>query len=258
MTELTCRKCGFTGALDEFIKDKRAKLGRRNVCRSCERERLRKYQRENRDKVNESNRKSYYKYRDSRLTAYKEYAEKNKDKRSEQARERYLRNRDNILKTCAEYRKNHPEVQRAAKLRRRAREKALNCELETKELTELMERFGNRCVITGEEAEHLDHFIPVSTGHGGTIYENLVPVTASINTSKHGRNPFLWAEKYLTDDQKENFDKVVEYLAELNGLTVEEYRRFVFWCFENKRSADEITDENRDSLELWMRIKDAV
>lgn len=257
MNELTCRKCGYTGILDEFIKDKRAKLGVRRVCRGCERARLREYQANNRDKVNEANRKSYQKHRDSRLKSCKEYADSHKEKRSQQARERYVSNRDNILKRCADYRRSNPDVQRAAKLRRRARERSLDFGITTAEVRDLLDRFDNKCALTGKDAEHLDHFIPLSTGHGGTSYGNLIPLTAFKNVSKSNRNPFTWGENYVGGEYQENFNKVVEYLAEINGLTAEEYREFVFWCFENKRDADEITEENKDSLELWLRVRDA-
>lgn len=84
----------------------------------------------------------------------------------------------------------------------------------------------------------------------------MIPLSETLNRSKRDKNPFEWAET-LTDDQRARFDKVVEYLADLNGLTVTDYREFVFWCFENKRSIEEINDSNRDSLQLWKRIKDA-
>lgn len=83
----------------------------------------------------------------------------------------------------------------------------------------------------------------------------MILLSSNLNLSKGHRNPFEWAET-LSEEYQENFNKVVEYLAELNGLTVEEYREFVFWCFENKREVDEITEENKNSLELWLRVRE--
>jgi len=94
----------------------------------------------------------------------------------------------------------------------------------------------------------------MSTGHGGTYEGNLILLDQDLNLSKSTSNPFIWAET-LPSEQKEMFDKVVQYLAEINGLTIDEYREFVFWCFENPRGIEDITDENRDSLELWLRTK---
>lgn len=237
-----------------FIKDNRAANGHRNKCKSCERERLRKYQEDNREKVNASNRASYTRYREERLLANKNYSCANKEKRSEDAQKRYLVNRDYILKQCKEYRENNPDTLRASSLRRRARKKSLVSELTALDLKEILSRFDNKCMISLETAEHIDHFIPVSIGHGGTYYGNLIPLKATLNLSKNGRNPFLWAGT-LSQEQRENFSFVIEYLSELNGLTVEEYREFVFWCFENKREAEEINDGNRDSLTLWLAQK---
>lgn len=246
--------CGFEGDLTLFVKDNRAANGHRNKCKTCERERLRKFQIENRGKVNAANRASYEKHREKRLKSNKLYDEANKQKRSEDARKRYSVNREYILKQCKEYRENNPDVARAGWMRRRTREKSLPTELKTSELTEIISKFGNKCAISGNPAEHLDHFIPVSTGHGGTVYGNLIPLTAFLNLSKNGRNPFIWAET-LNQIEKENFNLVIIYLSEINGLTVEEYREFVFWCFKNKRNFENIQDSNKDSISLWISSK---
>lgn len=99
------------------------------------------------------------------------------------------------------------------------------------EIRIIVSHFDNRCSICGGGYEHLDHFIPVSSGHGGTIKENMVPMCARCNTSKNGRNPFEWA-KTLTQKDRERFDSLVEYLTELNGIAaVEDYEAHVYQCF---------------------------
>ena len=229
---LTCNKCGFRGSLDLFIKDKRAANGHRNKCKECERARIRKYQEDNRDKVNEANRKSYQKHREKRLEKYAEYAEENKEVRSIQASKRYLKNKEEYLIKCAEYRRNNPQVAKRAKARRRSREASLPHTLTSEEFVEIINKFSGGCAICEGGYEHLDHFIPLRTGHGGTIKGNVVPMCAACNLSKSGRNPFIWA-KQLSEKERERFDGLVRYLSDINGIAaVEDYEAHVNNCFK--------------------------
>ncbi|MED1350592.1 hypothetical protein P4U51_30005, partial [Bacillus paranthracis] len=84
---------------------------------------------------------------------------------------------------------------------------------------------------------HLDHFIPLAWGHGGTIIENMIPLRGDLNISKNDRNPFEWIKR---EDIREIVDmakwhETIEYLAKLNGMTTKEYEEYVYWCEENKR-----------------------
>jgi hypothetical protein len=110
--------------------------------------------------------------------------------------------------------------------------------------------FNWKCALTRKTNKiSMDHFIPVALGHGGTYDENLIPLNKSINSSKNDSNPFLWAkENYMDLDL---FSEVVHYLSELNKLTPEEYKSFVFWCFNNKRTVEEVRADPRHSIEIW-------
>ena|SRR5690554_1947506 len=165
-------------------------------------------------------------------------------------------NPDVVRRIDAKKKKKYRERYAMNEAKRKARKNKLLDTFTENDRVKLLKRFENECGICGNSYEHLDHFIPIIAGHGGTTVGNMVPMCSRCNLTKQAKNPFEWAET-LDYGQKENFDKVVEYLAELNGLMVDEYREFVFWCFENPRDVDEITDENRDSLELWLRIRDA-
>lgn len=193
----------------------------------------------------------------------------------------YYRNKDSpdgrrsVCKVCSNayiaiYRKENPgiikriDARKKRKYRerytmneavRKARKNRLLDTLVNEEREKMLTVFEDKCVICDKDYEHLDHFIPIYVGHGGTSKGNIVPMCSRCNLTKQAKNPFEWV-KTLGEEQRKNFNIVVEYLAELNGLTVDEYREFVFWCFENKRDVDEITDANKDSLELWLRIKE--
>lgn len=232
VTTKKCSKCLEVKDLTDFGKTDRTKCGRISACRDCERSRLRKYQRENRDKVRESNRKSYEKHREKRLEAQRKYADKNRVKRSEAARRRYLENREEYLEKCKKYRMENPQMNKLAKARRRDRELSLPHTLTKTELEETLSIFSNSCAICGGPYEHLDHFIPIKTGIGGTTKENIVPMCSAHNLSKSSRNPFEWSKICLTEVEQQNFHKVVQYLSETNKMTYDAYKNKVNESFK--------------------------
>jgi len=118
----------------------------------------------------------------------------------------------------------------------------------------VMGEYDWRCSLSGVIADvTVDHFIPINSGHGGTYVGNLIPLSRSLNCSKKARNPFKWFETYLVSDKvcSENWQHVVSYLARENGLTTQEYRLFVDWCFDNQRTVDEVKADPRYSIEIW-------
>ncbi|WP_298833990.1 hypothetical protein [uncultured Planococcus sp.] len=78
----------------------------------------------------------------------------------------------------------------------------------------------------------------------------MVPLNATLNESKHARNPFEWiTEQDIALLPK--FEAVIEYLSGINGLTSSEYRDYVYWCFDNRRSIDEVLADKRYSVDIW-------
>lgn len=120
-----------------------------------------------------------------------------------------------------------------------------------------------------------DHFIPLSTGHVGTVLGNYYPVLQLHNKTKHARNPFDWYEKklyksgfdFFTDGvgdklfahkknglsiHEDNWVRLIMFNAKCFGLTLDEYRHFVYWCFDNQRDIEDIINgEGKSSLELF-------
>lgn len=221
-----CTGCGKPKPFTEYYKHRQCKDGYRPSCKECIAAYGKKYREENREAC---------------LQRTKDWTERNKERHTAYQKKWY---RENF------------ESERIKWERRRTIKMRLKYEFDAHTSIRIRKYTNRRCAITGSDKTHLDHFIPMNTGHGGTYEGNLILLSDELNLSKGTRNPFEWAET-LTDDQRTRFDKVVEYLADLNGLTVSDYREFVFWCFENKRSIEEINDSNRDSLQLWKRIKDA-
>lgn len=121
-------------------------------------------------------------------------------------------------------------------IRRKARMDALINDFTSDDRAELIERFGGKCALTGKEVElHVDHVIPIAVGHGGTTKANMLPIWQRINSSKSDRNIFEWYAENgdRFDVCPERFEAAIAYLADLNGMTVEEYRDYVYDCHAN-------------------------
>lgn len=123
------------------------------------------------------------------------------------------------------------------------------------------EDFNGACALTGESDDiHLEHFIPISTSHGGTYEGNVYPLIEELNISKNGANPFEWIQLPDINERipADRWNTLVLYLAENNGLTAEEFREFVCWCFDNPRTpaqAERDTKRGIYSIDLWCASK---
>lgn len=255
----TCSKCDALKQEHEFYKG-------RNDCKECCRNRNAKWRKENpKPKREPKIRKAGYQklpegmrkcsrceevkgvkffYKDSSrasgTSAYcKECVAVRTSERRERLGEDFLttrrewtkRNRDRIREIDRAWVEENRERRNLAEARRRARKKSLPDTLTPEEQQEILDTFSYSCVICEEAYEHMDHFIPLFSGHGGTTKENMIPMCSECNMSKGAKNPFEWA-KTLTQKDRERFDSLVEYLTELNGIAaVEDYEAHVYQCF---------------------------
>lgn len=240
ITVRKCTKCGEWKPLEtSFYRKKGGSGDRFSVCIDCLLDQHRKYREENKEKIAEYRRRRYEENKEKLLEYYRKYYEKNKEKH------RYYTIR---------WQKNNHEKAKAITQRRRARKRGLpdNWTLEQQKGT--WEYFNNACALTGEGGDiHEDHVIPLAVGHGGTTYGNMIPLRADLNDSKCDRNIFEWfsENRERFNLSEERFNRLIEYLATINGLTVDEYRQFVYWCHENPRNEDEIVADPRHSIEIW-------
>jgi hypothetical protein len=134
--------------------------------------------------------------------------------------------------------------------KRLARKRNLPDDLTANQLAFTIFEFDDRCFITGESNIHLDHVIPLSVGHGGTTYGNMIPLRADLNISKNDKNIFEWfeANRQRFELSQERFDLGIAWLASANAMTVEEYRDYVYWCHANPRTVDEIENDKGDVI----------
>lgn len=218
----TCTKCGTEKRRDEFNLRKRSPGGIRPECRECQKSVGTAYR----------NREGHRGRQSERGRAW--YL-RNKEKHNEVTRKWYEENKERHAELMREHREKNPELYLSLSQRRRARKLSLPDDLTDDQLTYLMYYFGDTCALTGEEGVDIDHVIPLATGHGGTTIQNLIPLRSDLNKSKNARNIFVWFEE--NKDRlclpQHKFDIVIEYLAELNCMTPEEYRDYVYFCHEN-------------------------
>lgn len=191
-----CTRCGENKPAEDFYAQKRRGLyGKKPHCKSCEKARVAKYERENKEKSN--------------------------------------------LRKSEWDKEFNVEGRRLITLRYRARKRSLPDDFTKEQRLQVEQRFGGEgiCALTGLAANvHFDHVIPTVTGHGGTTMGNMVPMTGTLNQSKNDSNVFEWfrGNKERLGLSQERFNSVIEYLAELNGMTVFEYTSYVYLCHENK------------------------
>ncbi|MDP9742855.1 UNVERIFIED_ORG: hypothetical protein QFZ59_004685 [Bacillus sp. B2I3] len=173
------------------------------------------------------------------------------------------------LSRCKECRKayqrdrnhNNPKTKSSNKNKahkRRAMKKELPNNMKAAQLRALNERFGNRCFLTGSTDVSIEHPIPFATGHGGHIVGNVLPMDNSLNISRKDKNFFEWFNTLdATVEMHNRFDEAVEYLAALNGLSVDLFREYVYYCDKYRRTIEEVKADKRRSVEIFKEWKAA-
>lgn len=245
-----CKKCDNAKTLDTFAKDKRGFGGATAECKECRAAYLRK----KRGSKTESYRPSVsIEVIDgvegkecSKCKVWKAFAEYTKHHIG-------LGGRESVCKECralyyedtkerqAEYgrlyHKNNPKNSLIRAHRRRARMISLPDDFTSEHMRKTYDYFGG-CALTGEVSDiHWDHAVPIATGYGGTTFGNMIPLRSDLNLSKGDGNLFEWfnRNKKRFNLSQSNFDRLVEWLANVNGMTTDEYHAFVDECFENRR-----------------------
>lgn len=246
-----CKECEEEKNLNDFYKNKSSKGGYNSKCKECVKKRVALYRKNNPEKTNESRKKAmgknleYYKEwrkhyyelnRDVLLEQQKEYQRKFKEHKRRYDRDYRSKNKEQYKLKKKKYYLENPEIFRSLRLKRKSLVRQIEHTLTTEELVLITRKFDNRCALSGDEIEHFDHFIPVCTGCGGTTKENVIPLSAELNLSKGPKNPFEWI-KERDDISIERFDYVVNYLARLNSMSYQEYKDYVYKCFENTKGS---------------------
>lgn len=237
-----CADCGDIKDLDSFGKHKSSLGNRETRCKLCKALKMIEYRKSN------SNVTMAYESTRKRSDSYMEnYRAATKEHRAEVS---YLWTIQNPIGA-----KN--KVQR-----RRARRLSLPNTLTAFQHAEANAVFNYSCALTKEtENIHLEHFIPLTIGHGGTTIENTYPMCGWLNQRKGKSNPFTWFAG-RTDIDPTRWDALVSYLADANGLSPADFRAYVDWCYANPRTIDQIVADNErygyvvPSVTLWIASKE--
>ena len=253
-----CRGCEKIIPINNFHISKKGLAGRNSRCKECvsryEKKRFEINKQDNEWYKNHLKRSAVWKERNQeRMQEYNmEYRLKNKERRRHTWREWSERNRGYLKMRDKLRREANPEYFRMRNSIRRARKVSLPYSLSEKEINKIKSTFKGACSLSESvDGVHLDHVIPISIGHGGTIYENMIPLRADLNISKSNLNIFEWfadnRERFGLSQRK--FDELIEYLADINDMTTKEYEEYVRWCHDNPRTIDEIKQEETNDEE---------
>src|SRR5690625_1431180 len=229
-----CGKCGKDKKLGDFYKQKGRLGDRRANCKEClSNQAKNKY-------ANDS------KYRNKVIEQGKNWAKNNVTRHRELNKKWVRNNYDKYMKCVKRWQANNKDVMKISMNRYIARKMNLKNSLTKIEWGVTLTKFDESCALSGERKDlHADHVLPVSIGHGGTIYENIIPLRADLNISKSDRNIFDWfadnRERFRLEQRR--FDELIEYLADINDMTTKEYEEYVRWCHDNPRTIDEIKAE---------------
>lgn len=204
---IDCGKCKQWKPLTDFGKDKRAPSGFKNRCKKCDAENSKKYRKRNVDYIKDYNRRYYTENKEKYMDLQRENRRKNKVKHN-----------------------SYKQI-------RRARKNALPDTLTPEQIEKITTRFKGACALTGSTDYELDHFIAITTGHGGTTFENMIPLSRALNASKNNKNPFEWFEnnkhRFGLDDSK--FFSLIDYLANINGMSTKEFHDYVYKCYRDSQ-----------------------
>ena len=186
-----CTKCDEEKPLDQFSKQKRGKCGRTSRCKSCEAERGRVYEKENRDRVN-ARKRSYYANNKDTLKAYKEsWKEENLDAVRCSQKKHYETNKEKFRERERIAAKTNPEKFAAKEAKRRASKLRRTPAWSEEDLIALVyEQCERLNELWGTNFE-VDHFIPLQGEDvsGLHCWDNLQLLDRSLNASKNNRNP---------------------------------------------------------------------
>lgn len=253
-----CRKCETLLKIEKFSKDKGCVGGVRGDCKQCRSHYAKRYKKDNRTKLTEY-RREYRKANKEKIAAYMKYYQKKNSTKyiayRKLNKERYIltaqkwqkENSQRHNENTKKWRKANPDKVCISHQKRRALKKSLPCSLTHIQKNEILRYFNGECALTGGTQDiHLDHVIPIRVGHGGTIFQNIIPLSKDMNLSKSSSNIFEWfnANRERFNLEQSRFDALIEYLADINEMTVEEYRDYVYWCHENPREINELEDDS--------------
>jgi hypothetical protein len=185
-----CLKCGEIKSLSNFSKNRANKDGLRNWCKTCDCQRVKEWQQNNRERRSQWKKEYYQNNRESISQHNKEYYQSNKDKASQRRKKWYQNNRDKALLCDKEWRQDNPDKARAGYARRRATKRNATPSWANK--AAIAQIYAEALWLqdfTGEPY-HVDHIVPLKSDFvcGLHVPANLQTLPGVENIAKSNRS----------------------------------------------------------------------
>jgi len=145
----------------------------------------------NRDKVAETRRRTYRKYRLENIRKAIEYAYCNREVLSVRRRNRWDANKEHEKRLNKQWRTNNPHKVIGYSAKRRARIGSATGVFTREQLQARVDLFGGCCAYCGKPATSIDHAIALARG-GSNWSANLRPACKSCNSSKNASDWRKW------------------------------------------------------------------
>lgn len=179
MENQKCSVCQKLKTFDNFHKNKNRKNGLSVTCKTCSIQRTRRWEKENKDKVNEKSRKKYHKN-----------LEKSRKDRRIRVRKWYSNNSKKSIAATKSWNMRNPHSKRISEQKRRSAKISRGVFKISKK--EILKIISSPCVACGSyDKITMDHIVPLSRGGKHSI-GNLQPLCFSCNASKNNRVMTEW------------------------------------------------------------------
>lgn len=234
-----CRKCDVMKPISKYTPKFDMYDGTINNCNECMAKRSAEYAKANPE---------------IRRRSERNWREKNPDKVKAMASRSHSKNAEGYRRRLRKWKKENKDKCRVWDQQRRARVNELPVNFD-KEWSDLITGIYGGCAVTGiNEDLHWDHFIPISAGHGGTTFGNMIPLHSKVNMGKGAKNPLVYFfsgnfEEYRVLD-------TIAILSFLNDMSTYEYIDYVNNCFKEEDKAD--VEEIKRKTTLRYRAIDAI
>lgn len=199
-----CSKCLTLKDINLFFRSERGLGGRQADCKEC----------------------------------HSKYHLVNRDENLQKKRSWYRANRERVLENNRRWLEDNLARVREYKKLWLSSDRAKKAELPsfwTEEDRCIATEYFGGCALTGNPNFEWDHVLPISSGFGGTVAGNMLPLCKELNASKGSRNIFDWyrenRERFSISEER--FNKTISYLAVMNGMSEEEYEQYVYGCYNN-------------------------
>lgn len=238
-----CAKCrnSFEATTEFFYKLKSAKDGLHNKCKGCYKSDQKKWNDKNIERRANNDRKRYERDKERINDRNNNWKRKNKSQQAE-----YLKGYQKTDVGKLKF--------KTYSINRRTKRNLLPSTMTDDDYKDLLEMFDNKCSLTNSTDIAIDHFVPLSWGHGGTYIGNLLPMDSVLNSKKKNKNPI----KFLISLVKSGtittgiYDLILLYFANKNNVSVVEFIDFVYWCDRNRRKLAEIEkSKGKMSIDIW-------